>query len=463
MGQRWQWPGLRGPRKQEYACSGERLTRKPICSTLTGKWRPAHLGSVNPCLLIATGRLAWASWTLFVWVLASPVGGEAQVVVLDEGHSAEWDAALRRTLVAEGRRLVVEPRTWVDEELERAGPFLRRRVRVLHEVSGALAEARRLASMLREAEALRVLTRAERILEDHAELPGAAAWLAEVKLLGGVVAAQGARWDLAEAFLEDALVLDPDRGLRIGEAPPALVARANAVGQAIATGPTGSLVVRSRPEGALVYLDDELLGPAPQELRAPTGRHILRLELLGHCPYGRTLEVLEGRRAPVEVTLTADSRVLALGRLGPAFQEGRAEAVGRALDGAGLEEAWSLRRGSRVARALLLRCTSDGCVEPQRASTVDSLGEVVQRAEVAAPVTDLVASAAPHEAWLDEAAAEAAPSPREPWHGWPFWASVAGVAALTVAGLVVGVGLEPNPAPRRDVVVDPCGLPTACR
>ena len=131
--------------------------------------------------------------------------------------------------------------------------------------------------------------------------------------------------------------------------------------------------MRSSPPGALVYLDDALVGPAPQRLRATSGLHVLRVEAPGYRSYGRAIEVLEGARPAHAVSLAPDEPLAAARRLSHALSHLDADAVSRFLVAAGFEEAWSLRLGSRPDRALVTPCWSAGCGPPARVASPTDL------------------------------------------------------------------------------------------
>jgi hypothetical protein len=78
----------------------------------------------------------------------------------------------------------------------------------------------------------------------------------------------------------------------------ALLARLQAQDAAPAT-----LVVRSTPTGALVRIDDEVVGETPVERRVEIGTHALRLSLRGYVDEQRRFEALAGVRETIAVEL----------------------------------------------------------------------------------------------------------------------------------------------------------------
>ncbi|MEQ8454713.1 MAG: PEGA domain-containing protein [Sandaracinaceae bacterium] len=65
----------------------------------------------------------------------------------------------------------------------------------------------------------------------------------------------------------------------------------------------GRLEVRSEPSGAAVSVDARPVGETPLSHETPAGQHVVRLELEGHAPEERTLEVVTGQVHEVDVTL----------------------------------------------------------------------------------------------------------------------------------------------------------------
>src|SRR5690606_23579003 len=119
----------------------------------------------------------------------------------------EGAAAWRATLEARGAARL-EPGAPAPSATSRA------RLRALVEVEASLAEARAHAARLDEGAALAVLERARRLAEEHADVPRAARWLAEVELAIGLVATQANLRALADQAFRRAASLDPDRIVR---------------------------------------------------------------------------------------------------------------------------------------------------------------------------------------------------------------------------------------------------------
>ncbi len=67
--------------------------------------------------------------------------------------------------------------------------------------------------------------------------------------------------------------------------------------------PEGRLQIRSSPSGARVLVDGEDRGLAPATLTAGSGDHELRLELMGHEPWVREVQVTGGRTTRVKARL----------------------------------------------------------------------------------------------------------------------------------------------------------------
>lgn len=68
--------------------------------------------------------------------------------------------------------------------------------------------------------------------------------------------------------------------------------------------------VKANVEGALVFLDDRDLGPAPVTVRRPAGAYALRVEREGFDPYRSELQVRAGEDAALRADLAPDEPLL---------------------------------------------------------------------------------------------------------------------------------------------------------
>lgn len=66
------------------------------------------------------------------------------------------------------------------------------------------------------------------------------------------------------------------------------------------------LVLRSRPSGAAVWIDDRLVGHTPLEHEVTAGEHEVRMELRGHVTERRRVTAVAGTEDAVELTLPSD-------------------------------------------------------------------------------------------------------------------------------------------------------------
>lgn len=66
------------------------------------------------------------------------------------------------------------------------------------------------------------------------------------------------------------------------------------------------LLVRSRPEGAEVWVDDRLVGHTPLRRNVDVGEHEIRVELRGHLAEQRQIRSVPGTSDTIDVTLVAD-------------------------------------------------------------------------------------------------------------------------------------------------------------
>lgn len=369
-----------------------------------------------------------------------------------------WQTHLERAARVSGQIPVTDIAAWSVEHGERPDEVDRDQVAVFREVERLLVSARAEASALREAAALTALASAERLTEANADVPGSAGWIAEVQTAVGITAAQAGLDALMEGALSHAATIDGGRRVLAADAPPTVVARAAEIARAVATGPRGSFEVSADAPGAVVFLDDQELGLAPQVVEAPVGRHVLRVTALGWRPYGRVVGVLEGRRLPIDVHLSRSASVASSERLVAAGRALNLDAVAEALvalqrERSRLSSVWLVEIGGGPRdRALLTICFPHGCSETRRLE-VDEVPIIVSGARA------LAASAARlpfalHRDWLlERVPVEPPPPPPTPWwERWYFWVATGVVAGA--AGAAAYTLLRPEPEQRLRVVVD---------
>jgi hypothetical protein len=371
----------------------------------------------------------------------------AALVVVDTGapeaRARRWRERVAAALAAEPIAL----EAWARSR-QPVGTFAPPRLAAVGRIQRLLVEAKAAAARLREREALIRLARAEALAERHLDVPGMAAWYAEVQLAVALTAAQAGLEGLSEAALRRAASVDPERGVQAAEARPEVVARARAAVRAAVTGPRGRFEVRADAPGAVVTLDDEVLGPLPRTVDAPVGPHVLRVDAPGHRGWARVVTVFEGERPSVHVRLAPTELTLRVRRLRAAARAGDAAAVASQLAalGPGAPRVWLLWPGAGPEeRAVLVGC------EPGRCGAVRRLeGPVVPAApRVGAPSGDLATALR----WMDEAARR--PVERAPpwWERWYVWAGVGAVVAAGVAAAVVAA--QPDGEGPWNLVVDP--------
>jgi hypothetical protein len=375
-------------------------------------------------------------------LLASPVARAqptpAGVAILVTGgeDTPERREAFRthveRAALAAGLRDIGDPTRHATERARALGSLDRSRLETFRQVERLLVSARVDAAAFQEGRALASLAEAVRRAELRADVPGAAAWIAEVYTAMGITAAQAGLDDLMEASLSKAATLDSTRGVRAAEAPPTVVERAASILAAVATRPLGSFEVTSASEGARAFLDDQEVGELPRIIRAPVGTHVLRVEGPGQRPWGAVIDVLEGRRPAIEIALAPDPLVAAARRLVAASHAADFVEVEANRARLGVEAAWVVEVGDGpLDRALLVRCEEGGCDRPRRLE----LDEVLPRPASLAPEAVVGHLAAARE-WVGEI--PVVPPPREPewWEQWYVWA---GAGALLVGGVVTAV------------------------
>jgi hypothetical protein len=343
----------------------------------------------------------------------------------------------------------------------------RARMDALARIEGLLLDARVQAASLREADALTSLAAAERAAEGAADVPGIAAWMAEVQLQLGAVAAQAGALELSEAAFRRAATLEPGRQLLPAEAAPDVVARCARIHAELAASPAGAFEVRAAPAPARVFLDDVELGAAPVRARAVVGRHVLRVEASGHDDYGAFIDGLPGERPALAVQLTPLPELERARALQQAVQGGtvtRVPAVLNAFCGpaparrgdgcsrvgrSDLDAVAVVETADSGTRALIVRCDRSGCRAPIRALREQpiALGSGVLNDE------QLIAA----RAWLSAPRARPTSDQNTPlWGRWYLWGGTA--LAVAAGALAVGFAAQPAPEHRLRVEVDPGAL-----
>jgi hypothetical protein len=384
-----------------------------------------------------------------VCVLASGTARADGVLLFAGGEPR--DAATWRARVAPhaGARLVPDLDAWAVAQVRGVA---RARLLPLARIEALLARARGEAAALDENGALATLAEAEREAGQLGDLPGAAHWNAEIQLGIGVTAVQAGITALAEDAFRRAATLDPERALLSAEAAPAAVALYERVARQVAASAFGEFEVLANAPAADVYLNDVPQGPAPARVRAPVGRHLLRVEARGHSAYGAFVDVLAGERAPLRVELAREPALDAARQLERAARTGDYTALvaaARALAEADAElsPVLVLERARHGDRALLVRCAASGCRAPLHLP----FGELPGSRATAEALDD--ARLASARRWLAHAPERQAPEDATPlWQRWYVWGGVA-AAGIAAAALAWSAG---QPAERRlEVVVEP--------
>jgi hypothetical protein len=360
------------------------------------------------------------------------------------GRVTELATHVERVAIVDGLEVIRDPVAWAERRVAELGALSATRLEAFEEVEDLLVAARAATAMHQEDRALRALEEASQIVRMHADVPGSAAWIAEVETAIGITASQAGNLDdLAAAAFDRSATLDPSRGVRGAEAPPEVTARAAAILAAARTRTGGSFEVRSNAEGARVFLDDREVGILPRIVRAPVGTHVLRVEAPGRSPWGEVIYVHEGRRPPMIVELAPDELVIAARRLETAARLLDTTVVDGAMRTLSVSSVWMVRVGrGDLDRGLIVRCVEAGCEAPRRLE-LDDVPFVLPTPTMADEV-EIEAARRRGERWLDAPLIIPPPPPPEPfWRRWEVWVGLGVILAGGLTAIIVGA--QPSP------------------
>lgn len=314
------------------------------------------------------------------------------------------------------------------------------RVELIRSLGEAIAAAWEHLGQLEQGEAITRLARARQQAEANADLPGIASWIAELEAMTAVTAAQlpGRSWArLTDQSLERMASLDGDRVLRPAEAPPQLVVRADAARQRVRAAPRAFFELSTSAESALLFVDDELVGPLPRRVEVGAGRHLLRVTAPEHTSFGQVIDFDSGQRVDMRVRL---SRHAIAGRR-EAIQNAASLAEARALLEPDDQLNWVEVESERH---IVVFCTAGTCAPPQR-----NEGEATtdQWLTGGAPMNEDEFRVA----WLDAKSwlAWVEPPPPEERHWYQHWGVWAGIGTALIVGIAASArALRPEPETR---------------
>ncbi len=364
--------------------------------------------------------------------IAAPAGAQEAVVAVDGPAPAERVARWRDRLEAQagGPTRLAEAAT----RARPGGTVESARLEAVSALETLLTRARADRARLREGDALRSLSRAEELVAHNLDLPGIAAWYAEIQLAIAITAAQAGQRGLSEAALARAASVDPTRIVQAAEARPEVVSRARTARRARATAPRGRFEVRADVDGATIAIDDAEQGPLPRAVELPVGPHLVRIDAPGYRSWAQLVEVREGARPPLVVSLSPTTALRAAAAAERAAEAGDRDALVAWLGG--WPEAPAVRLlwtgDGPMDRALTQACGAERCGALQRLEADDWPVTLWRGGDPTA--------LAPALAWL-------AAEPRERpvslalHERWELWVAV-GAAALLGAAIAIGAGVD---------------------
>lgn len=316
------------------------------------------------------------------------------------------------------------------------------RVELVRSLGEAIAAAWEHLGQLEQGEAITRLARARQQAEANADLPGIASWMAELEAMTAVTAAQipGASWaQLTDQSLERMASLDGNRVLRPAEAPPQLVARADAARQRVRAAPQAVFEISTNAPEALLFLDDELVGTLPRRVELGAGRHLLRVTAPEHTSFGQVIDFDSGQRVEMRVRLSRYPHAV------------RQEAVRNATT---LEEARSVLEAGDVLwwsetsdrGSIDVECSIEGCTAPRM--HLPTMSPV--RGQHILDEDEFQVAWMDAKSWL----VYTEPPPPEQRRWFQHWGVWAGIGTAVIVGIAASArALRPEPETRFDTTI----------
>ncbi|MCK6505054.1 PEGA domain-containing protein [Myxococcota bacterium] len=190
----------------------------------------------------------------------------------------------------------------------------------------------------------------------------------------------------------------------------------------------GRFSVASRPEGAEVFLDGQLVGTTPLELRdIPPGVHQVLLDMKGQAAVLRTVDTSDGSRGQVDVRLPDDGAALVV-------KTPSADATVR-LNGVKVGSGRKVRLPELERGRYTLEVTAPGRPTAETRIEVPDGGGAWWKARMTGRQAEL---------------REYTPLVRS----WAFWAGTSAVAAGATTGAILAYNAGiPDPTPEGDILV----------
>lgn len=190
----------------------------------------------------------------------------------------------------------------------------------------------------------------------------------------------------------------------------------------------GRFTVRSRPDGADVYLDGQHLGVTPLDLRdVEPGLHQVLLDMKGHASVIRTVDTSDGSKGEVSARVPKKGASLAV-------KTPSSDAVVR-LNGLKIGTGRKVKLPELERGRYTLQVSAPGRQTAQARIEIPGRGAAAWRAHLREGESDLV---------------EFTPLSQS----WAFWAGTAAVAAgAAAAGIVAYNATVPDPTPDGDILV----------
>ncbi len=327
----------------------------------------------RPSSLIAAALVASLVLQPALAAAGTPAGASAAVYPVSD---ADADAETRRLAgeLGELMRLITDRRIVEPERVEEIAGYQRGfEVGDKGEAQRLVASAKENYFLFRQREAEKDIDGAISLLEGRSLDRSSGPSSLDAYLTKAMIAVSAGDEGGADGALEKAIAIDPFLDIGTVDYPPRLVERFAEVKEGMGDVARGSLVVRSRPAGADVYLNGIMQGTAPVKLEGlPVGDYALSVAANRYLPDERTVTISPGGTSRVKSKLRWDEGSIDSpgGNGGDDLVAGLRAADALRVDRVVVLDADAAGDGSLVVRARLVDRQLRSALKPAHAASI---------------------------------------------------------------------------------------------